>query len=51
MDRECPEGDSKVLVEKTTKRDGHVIFCPEKPCKFKEPVEESASASSEASSG
>jgi hypothetical protein len=44
VDRECPEGDSKVLVEKTTKRDGHVIFCPEKGCKFKEPVEESGMA-------
>ncbi len=46
VDRECPECDVKILVEKTTKRDGHVIFCPEKPCKFKESVEESEAASS-----
>ncbi len=44
VERGCPECDAKVLVEKTTKRDGHVIFCPEKECKFSEPVEDSGLA-------
>jgi DNA topoisomerase-1 len=36
VDRPCPQCGSKVMVEKTTKRDGHVIFCPDKECGFKE---------------
>ena len=30
VDRPCPKCEGPVLVEKTTKRDGHTIFCPDK---------------------
>jgi DNA topoisomerase-1 len=40
VDRACPDCGSKVLVEKTTKREGHVVFCAEKSCKFSEAAEE-----------
>ena len=36
----CPKCGSPFLVEKTTKRDGHIIKCPDKTCKYKRTVEE-----------
>jgi len=38
----CPICKHPYLVIKTTQRDGTVKQCPEKTCKFKEPVEEIA---------
>jgi len=37
--RPCPNCDAKVLVEKTTKRDGHVVFCADKECGWEEGAE------------
>lgn len=36
----CPDCASPFLVEKTTKRYGHVIKCPNKECKYKKTVAE-----------
>jgi DNA topoisomerase-1 len=42
--RPCPNCDAKVLVEKTTKRDGHVVFCADKECGWEETAEGEAAA-------
>ena len=34
VDRECPQCDVKVLVEKTTKRYGTVRKCPQEECDY-----------------
>jgi DNA topoisomerase-1 len=44
VDRSCPSCKAGPMVEKTTKRDGHVIFCADKECGYKESAEEPAAA-------
>jgi DNA topoisomerase-1 len=36
VNRECPLCEATYLVEKTTKKDGTFLACPEKGCEFKE---------------
>ena len=43
--RSCPKCGASFLLEKTTKRDGTVIFCNNEDCSFKEKVAEPALAS------
>ncbi|MCP3899551.1 MAG: type I DNA topoisomerase [Desulfobacteraceae bacterium] len=35
VDKKCPDCESMYLVEKTTKKDGKFLKCPEKDCSFK----------------
>jgi len=36
VDKPCPDCNAPYLVEKTTKREGHFLKCPNKECGFKE---------------
>ncbi|MFO7748690.1 MAG: type I DNA topoisomerase [Desulfobacteraceae bacterium] len=38
VNKACPECNSRYLVRKETKRDGKILKCPEKGCKYKESV-------------
>jgi DNA topoisomerase-1 len=40
----CPMCDSPFLVEKTTKKDGTYIACPNKECQYRRAKEEAAPA-------
>jgi DNA topoisomerase-1 len=42
--RPCPKCGARVMVEKTTRRDGHVIFCADKECGHREPAAERLAA-------
>ena len=40
VNKPCPRCESRFMVEKTTKKDGTFLKCPDKACGHKEPVEE-----------
>ncbi|MDX1500904.1 MAG: type I DNA topoisomerase [Thermoanaerobaculia bacterium] len=44
VDRPCPSCDSKLLVQKSSKKKGVFLACPEKECDFEEPLEGSGDA-------
>ena len=37
--RDCPDCHAKYLLEKTTKREGHIEFCNDKSCGYRKPIE------------
>ncbi len=39
IDKPCPQCQWPILTDKFTKRDGHIIKCPNKECGFKEVIE------------
>ena len=38
LDLPCPQCGGKILLEKTTKKDGTVHYCPNKACGYREPA-------------
>ncbi|MGE4233404.1 MAG: type I DNA topoisomerase [Bacteriovoracia bacterium] len=39
VEKECPQCHHPILTDKVTKRDGHILKCPQKECGYKEILE------------